>query len=97
MGLGKTYTALAVIKHFELRNERVLVLCPSKLRENWSLYPAIYGHRQNPFLGDRFDYTVLAHTDLSRDSGHSGGVNLANFNWGNHGLVVIDESPQLPK
>ena len=92
VGLGKTYTALAVIKHFELRNERVLVLCPSKLRENWSLYPAIYGHRQNPFPTDRFDYTVLAHTDLSRDSGHSGGVNLTNFNWGNHGLVVIDES-----
>ena len=92
VGLGKTYTALAVIKHFELQNERALVLCPSKLRENWSLYPAIFGHRQNPFLGDRFDYTVLAHTDLSRDSGHSGGVNLANFNWGSYGLVVIDES-----
>ena len=92
VGLGKTYTALAVIKHFELQNARALVLCPSKLRENWSLYPAIFGHRQNPFLGDRFDYTVLAHTDLSRDSGSSGGVNLANFNWGSYGLVVIDES-----
>ena len=92
VGLGKTYTALAVIKHFELRNERVLVLCPSKLRENWTLYPAIHGHRQNPFLGDRFDYTVLAHTDLSRDSGYSGSVNLGNFNWNNYSLVVIDES-----
>ncbi len=92
VGLGKTYTALAVIKYFELRNERVLVLCPRKLFENWSLYPAIYGHRQNPFMGDRFGYTVLAHTDLSRDSGSSGGVNLANFNWRNYDLVVIDES-----
>ena len=92
VGLGKTYTALAVIKYFELRNERVLVLCPSKLRENWSLYPAIYGHRQNPFLEDRFGFTVLAHTDLSRTSGSSGGVNLANFNWRNYDLVVIDES-----
>lgn len=92
VGLGKTYTALAVIKFFELRNQRVLVLCPRKLFENWSLYPAIYGHRQNPFLGDRFGYTVLAHTDLSRDSGSSGGVDLANFNWRSYDLVVIDES-----
>ena len=92
VGLGKTYTALAVIKYFELRNERVLVLCPRKLFENWALYPAIYGHRQNPFLEDRFGYTVLAHSDLSRDSGSSGGINLANFNWQNYDLVVIDES-----
>ena len=75
-----------------MRNERALVLCPRKLYENWSLYPAIYGHRQNPFLEDRFGFTVLAHTDLSRDSGSSGGVNLANFNWRNYDLVVIDES-----
>ena len=92
VGLGKTYTALAVIKYFELRNERVLVLCPRKLFENWSLYPAIYGHRQNPFLEDRFGYTLLAHTDLSRDSGSSGGINLANINWAGYDLVVIDES-----
>ena len=92
VGLGKTYTALAVIKYFELRNERVLVLCPRKLFENWSLYPSIYGHRQNPFPEDRFGFTVLAHTDLSRNSGSSGGINLANFNWQNYDLVVIDES-----
>ena len=92
VGLGKTYTALAVIKYFELRNQRVLVLCPRKLSDNWTLYPAIYGHRQNPFPEDRFGFTVLAHTDLSRDSGPSGGINLANFNWQNYDLVVIDES-----
>ena len=92
VGLGKTYTALAVIKYFELHNQHVLVLCPRKLFENWSLYPAIYGHRQNPFREDRFGFTVLAHTDLSRTSGSSGGVNLANFHWENYGLVVIDES-----
>ena len=92
VGLGKTYTALAVIKHFEQRNERVLVLCPRKLYENWSLYQASIGHPQNPFLQDRFSYTLLAHTDLSRDSGKSGNVDLANFNWGNYDLVVIDES-----
>ena len=92
VGLGKTYTALAVIKHFELHNQRVLVLCQRKLFENWSLYPAIHGQRQNPFLEDRFGYSLLAHTDLSRDSGSSGGINLANFNWSAYGLVVIDES-----
>ena len=92
VGLGKTYTALAVIKYFELHNQHVLVLCPRKLFENWSLYPSIYGHRQNPFREDRFGFTVLAHTDLSRTSGSSGGVNLANFHWENYGLVVIDES-----
>ncbi|MCY3692512.1 MAG: phospholipase D-like domain-containing protein [Chloroflexota bacterium] len=92
VGLGKTYTALAVIKYFELHNQHVLVLCPRKLFENWTLYPAIHGHRQNPFREDRFGFTVLAHTDLSRTSGPSGGVNLANFHWENYDLVVIDES-----
>ncbi|KKZ14273.1 MAG: hypothetical protein TH68_05395, partial [Candidatus Synechococcus spongiarum 142] len=92
VGLGKTYTALAVIKYFELCNERVLVLCPRKLYENWSLYPASNGHPQNPFPEDRFGYTLLAHTDLSRTSGYSGNVDLANFNWSNYNLLVIDES-----
>ena len=92
VGLGKTYTALAVIKYFELRNERVLVLCPRKLGQNWSLYQAGNNHIQNPFVEDRFAYTLLFHTDLSRDSGWSGGIDLANFNWQNYDLVVIDES-----
>ena len=92
VGLGKTYTALAVIKYFEQQNESVLVLCPKKLMGNWSLYQAHNGHRQNPFPKDRFAYTLLAHTDLSRDSGMSGGVDLASFNWRNYNLIVIDES-----
>ena len=92
VGLGKTYTALAVIKFFELRNERVLVLCPKKLRENWALYPAYNAQTGNPFFEDRFGYTLLAHTDLSRSSGQAGAIDLANFNWRNFDMVVIDES-----
>ncbi len=92
VGLGKTYTALAVIKFFELRNERVLVLCPKKLRENWSLYPAYTAQEHNPFGEDRFGYTLLSHTDLSRDQGKVGDIDLARFNWRNFDLVVIDES-----
>ncbi len=92
VGLGKTYTALAVIKYFELRNERVLVLCPKKLQQNWSLYQVGNNHIQNPFPQDRFAYTLLSHTDLSRDLGMSGNVDLANLNWRNYDLVVIDES-----
>lgn len=92
VGLGKTYTALAVIKHFELCNQRVLVLCPRKLFRNWSLYQAANNNTHNPFDKDRFGYTLLAHTDLSRDGGFSGGVDLSNFNWGNYALIVIDES-----
>ena len=92
VGLGKTYTALAVIKFFELRNERVLVLCPKKLRENWALYPAYNAQTGNPFLEDRFGYTLLSHTDLSRSSGQAGAIDLANFNWRNFDMVVIDES-----
>lgn len=92
VGLGKTYTALAVIKYFEQRNERVLVLCPRKLRDNWSLYPAANNHKHNPFPDDRFGYTLLSHTDLSRERGSVGGVDLANFNWTNYDFVVIDES-----
>ncbi|GAP16133.1 superfamily II DNA/RNA helicase, SNF2 family [Longilinea arvoryzae] len=92
VGLGKTFVALAVIKHFELRNQRVLVLCPKKLRENWTIYQAQNNSELNPLLRDRFSYTVLCHTDLSRDGGHSGDIDLDNFNWGNFDLVVIDES-----
>ncbi len=92
VGLGKTYTALAVIKYYELRNERILVLCPNKLRENWALYPAYMSQKHNPFQDDRFGYTLLTHTDLSRDKGMSGSIDLEHFNWGGFDLVVIDES-----
>ncbi|MEG4453887.1 helicase-related protein [Microcoleus sp. N9_A1] len=92
VGLGKTFEALAVIKHFELRNEKVLVLCPKKLRENWTVYLAQNNSDLNPLVKDRFNYTVLSHTDLSRDSGYSGDINLETINWGNYDLVVIDES-----
>ena len=90
--MGKTYTALAVIKFFELRNERVLVLCPKKLHDNWALYPAYNSQDANPFPDDKFGYTVRWHTDLSRYSGDAGGVNLENFNWRNFDMIVIDES-----
>ena len=92
VGLGKTYSALAVIKYHELRNHRVLVLCPKKLRDNWTVYLAQNNSELNPFLKDRFAYTVLSHTDLSRESGRVDGVDLATLNWGNFDLIVIDES-----
>ena len=90
VGLGKTYEALTVIKYFELKNERVLVLCPKKLRENWTVYRN--NDALNPFIDDRFRYDVLSHTDLSRDNGKSGDIDLETFNWGNYDLVVVDES-----
>ncbi len=93
VGLGKTYSALAVIKYFELRNsQKVLVLCPKKLRENWTVYLGSNMTELNPFVSDKFSYLVLSHTDLSRESGKAGDVNLAAINWGNFDLVVIDES-----
>lgn len=92
VGLGKTFEALAVIKYFELRNDRVLVLCPKKLRENWTVYQGANNSELNLFLRDRFNYTVLSHTDLSRDGGYAGDIDLAQINWGNYDLVVIDES-----
>ena len=90
VGLGKTFTALAVIKYYELRNDRVLVIVPKKLRENWTVYTM--NDKRNIFSGDRFNYDVLNHTDLSRTSGFSGEINLATLNWSNYDLVVIDES-----
>ena len=90
VGLGKTFTALAVIKYYELRNDRVLVLAPKRLRDNWTLYKA--NDRRNPLAGDRLHYDVLNHTDLSREQGVSGEIDLAHVNWGNYDLVVIDES-----
>ena len=79
-----------MIKYHELRNDRALVLCPKRLRENWALFAA--NDRRNPLAADRFNYDVLHHTDLSRDRGTSGDLDLANLNWGNYDLVVIDES-----
>lgn len=90
VGLGKTFTALAVIKYYELRNKSVLVLAPKKLSENWTNYNA--NLTTNIFASDRFNYDVLAHTDLSRDRGESLGLRLDRINWGNYDLVVIDES-----
>ena len=90
VGLGKTFTALAVVKYYELRNARVLVLCPKKLSDNWNTFKDNY--LNNPIAGDRLNYTVLYHTDLSRDGGYSNGVDLGRINWSNYDLVVIDES-----
>lgn len=90
VGLGKTFTALAVIKYYELRNKDVLVLCPKKLTDNWRNYNA--NLTTNIFAKDRFRYDVLCHTDLSRTSGESFGMRLDRVNWGNYDLVVIDES-----
>lgn len=90
VGLGKTFTALAIIKYYELRNDRVLVLAPKKLRENWTIYTQ--NDKRNIFVEDRFNFNVLNHTDLSRTSGKSGDIDLATINWSNYDLVVIDES-----
>ena len=90
VGLGKTFEALAVIKYYELRNDRVLVLCPKRLRDNWTLYKS--NDRRNSLGPDRLHYDVLNHTDLSRDAGMSGDIDLSHINWGNYDLVVIDES-----
>lgn len=91
VGLGKTFEALAVIKYYELNNHKVLVLCPKKLRENWLVYRQQNDIR-NPLADDRFSYDLLNHTDLSRNGGKSGDIDLDYVNWGNYGLVVIDES-----
>lgn len=90
VGLGKTFTALAVIKYYENRNKSVLVLCPKKLSENWNTYKDNYVN--NPIAQDRLNYDVLFHTDLSRTHGFSNGLDLERINWGNYDLVVIDES-----
>lgn len=90
VGLGKTFTALAVIKYYELRNRAVLVLCPKKLADNWLNFNS--NLKTNLFAKDRFNYDVLCHTDLSRNNGESFGIPLNRVNWGNYDLVVIDES-----
>ena len=90
VGLGKTFEGLAVIKYYELRNDRVLVIVPKKLRENWTIYTK--NDKRNLLAQDRFSYDVLNHTDLTRENGMSGDMNLEMINWGNYDLVVIDES-----
>lgn len=90
VGLGKTFTALAVIKYYENRNKSVLVLCPKKLTANWNTYKGNYVN--NPIAEDRLRYDILYHTDLSREHGTSNGIDLDRLNWGNYDLVVIDES-----
>lgn len=90
VGLGKTFTALSVIKYYENRNKSVLVLCPKKLNDNWITYKSNY--LNNPIAGDRLRYDVFFHSDLSRTSGKTNGQELSYINWGNYDLVVIDES-----
>ena len=90
VGLGKTFTALAVIKYYENRNKSVLVLCPKKLNDNWQTFRANY--KNNPIAADRLRYDILFHSDLSRDRGSSNGLDLEHVNWGNYDLIVIDES-----
>jgi len=90
VGLGKTFTAISVIKYYELRNKSVLVLCPKKLYDNWITYRSNY--KNNPLAADRLRYDVLYHTDLGRNQGLSNGIDLEKINWGNYDLVVIDES-----
>lgn len=90
VGLGKTFTALAVMKYYQNRNRSVLVLCPKKLADNWNTFKDNYVN--NPVAADRLRYDVLFHTDLSRDHGLSNGLDLGRLNWGNYDLVVIDES-----
>lgn len=90
VGLGKTFTALSVIKYYENRNKSVLVLCPKKLANNWNTYKDNYIN--NPIASDRLRYDVLYHTDLNRTRGTSNGIDLSRINWGNYDLVIIDES-----
>ncbi len=90
VGLGKTFTALSVIKYYENRNKSVLVLCPKKLNDNWVTYRSNYIN--NPVAKDRLRYDILFHSDLSRNGGYSNGLDLSHVNWGNYDLVVIDES-----
>ncbi len=90
VGLGKTFTALSVIKYYQSRNKSILVLCPKKLYDNWNTFKSPY--QNNPLLADRFNYHIFYHTDLSRQCGSSNGYDLERINWGNFDLVVIDES-----
>jgi hypothetical protein len=90
VGLGKTFEALAVMKYYQLRNDRILLLAPKKLRDNWTVYQS--NDKLNILAEDRLNYDVLNHTDLSRENGKSGDINLDTINWGNYDLVVIDES-----
>lgn len=90
VGLGKTFTALSVIKYYEGRNKSVLVLCPKKLNDNWITYKSNYVN--NPIAKDRLRYDILYHSDLSRNKGYTNGLDLSHINWGNYDLVVIDES-----
>ena len=90
VGLGKTFTALSVIKYYENRNRNVLVICPKKLNDNWQTFRSNY--KNNPVLADRLRYDILFHSDLSKDKGLSNGLDLERVNWGNYDLIVIDES-----
>ncbi len=90
VGLGKTFTALGVIKYYQERNRTTLVLCPKKLGDNWQTF--LNNYDDNPLVKDRLNYDVLYHTDLLRDRGTSNSIDLSRVNWGNYDLVVIDES-----
>ncbi len=93
VGLGKTFSALAVMWYFQNKGYTVAVFCPKKLQHNWEQYQEFGGSR---FESDRFHFVVNFHTDLqgSRLSGKDKG-SLSYLQMQNKLLVVIDESHNL--
>ena len=93
VGLGKTFSALAVIKYFQTQNYLTVLLCPKKLEQNWTQYLRRTGSR---FEKDEFDYIVRFHTDMQGDRlDHYNDAKLNYLQTRKKILIVIDESHNL--
>lgn len=94
VGLGKTFSALAVIKYFQTQNYLTVLLCPKKLEQNWDQY---LRRRNSRFEKDEFDYIVRFHTDMQNDRMEERytDAKLSYLQTRKKILVVIDESHNL--
>ena len=94
VGLGKTFSALAVIKYFETQNYTTVLLCPKKLEHNWTQY--LKGALSR-FEKDEFDYQVRFHTDFQNERMQYAydRYKLDYLQTRKRILVVIDESHNL--
>jgi len=93
VGLGKTWSALAVMKFFQQQGREILLLCPKKLEINWKRYRK---HQDSKFEKDQLDFFVRFHTDLNEARVEKYDDRADKyFTNDKPKLIVIDESHNL--
>ena len=93
VGLGKTWSALAVMKFFQMQGREVILLCPKKLENNWRRYKE---DQASKFEVDKLKFFMRFHTDMNNSRLESYNDRADKFFRDDKPkLIVIDESHNL--